>query len=178
MRYEATTQHEVSEELAEQIIKACERQARACDSFRDTEEMQSWMTARAFERATQTGCQIAGLLAKWARKEFFTHRRKNRRDWTLTAAPEVQPARSNWSMEKDTHLDREAFTRHLTASENKYLAAIEAGYKQNETHTKNCARSIRIKALLHLADYFMEHQIGFNNRDTRHYRVYAKRKTA
>jgi hypothetical protein len=179
MRYEATiTRYEVSEEFAAQIVEACNRLARGSNSFRDKEEMQSWMTARAWERAAATGYKLAGLLARWARQEFFTHRRKNRRDWTLTDTPEVRPAHTNWTMEQDTRLDREAFGRHLTASEDKFLAAIEAGYTQNETRTKNGARSIRVKAFLHLQEYVMAHQIGFNDRDTRNYRVYAKRKTA
>jgi hypothetical protein len=169
--------YEVSEELAERIVDACRRTAFLTQSFQDREEMQSWITVRAWQRATETGCQLAGLLARWARQEFFTHRRKNRRNWTLTATSKV-PIRANWTMEQDTRMDRETFAKHLTPSENKFLAAIEAGYTQNETRAKNGARSIRVKAFLHLSDYVMENRIGFNDRDTRHYRVYAKRKTA
>lgn len=171
------SQHEVSDELAMQIVETCQRMALGSKSFQDREEMQSWMTVRAWQRATETGCRLAGLLARWARQEFFTHRRKNQRNWTMTATPEVRPARTNWTMEQDTRLDREIFSAHLTPSENKFLAAIEAGYTQNETHTKNCARSIRCKAFLHLSDYILENRIGFNDRDMRNYRIYAKRKT-
>ena len=177
MRYAATTtQYEVSEELAAEIMEACRRLALGSNSFKDKEEMQSWMTARAWERATETGCKLPGLLARWARQEFFTHRRKNRRDWKLTDTPEILPGRTNWIMEQDTRLDREIFAKHLTSSEDKFLAAIEAGYTQNETRTKNGARGIRVKAFLHLPEYVMAHSIGFNDRDTRNYRVYVKRK--
>jgi len=172
-----TIRYEVSEEFAAQIVEACQRLALGSKTFQDREEMQSWMTFRAWQRATETGCDLAGLLASWARLEFFTHRRKNRRNWVLTATPEVRPTRTNWTMDQDTRMDREAFAKHLTPSEDYFLAAIEAGYTQNETRRKNGARGIRVKAFLHLPDYIMENRIGFNDRDRRNYRVYAKRKT-